>query len=70
MLRLKEMKKLVGLRPESELPNDEGNEFSESVALLTKNFEIAIKRLNTQAKKVILKPLNLVLVLLILQSLA
>ena len=70
MLRLKEMKKLVGLRPESELPNDEGNEFSESVALLTKNFEIAIKSLNTQAKKVILKPLNLVLVLLILQSLA
>ena len=46
----KERKKLVGLRAEFELPVDEGNELLEYVALLSKNFERAIKRLNTQAK--------------------
>ena len=35
----KERKKLEGLRAESELPNDEGIEFSEVMALLSKNFE-------------------------------
>ena len=56
----KERKKLVGLRAKSELLVDEGNELSESVALLSKNFEKAIKRLNTQAKVTIkLKKLNL-----------
>ena len=39
----------MGLRAESKLPNDEGNEFSESMALLSKIFERALKRLNTQA---------------------
>ena len=34
----KERKKLLRLRAESELPNDEDNEFSELVTLLTKNF--------------------------------
>ena len=46
----KEMKKLVGLRAESEQPVDEGNELSESMAFLSKNFERAIKMLNNQAK--------------------
>ena len=36
----------MGLRAESELPINEGNELSESVALLSKNFERSIKRLN------------------------
>ena len=40
----------MGLRVEFELPNDEGSEFSKSVAMLSKNFERSIKRLNTQAK--------------------
>ena len=39
----KERKKLVGLRVESELINHKGNEFLESMALLSKNFERAIK---------------------------
>ena len=43
----KERKKLVGLRVESKQALDEGNDLSESVALLSKNFERAIKRLNT-----------------------
>ena len=38
------------LRVESELPNDEGCEFSESMALLSKKFERALKRLNTLEK--------------------
>ena len=46
----KEMKKLVGLRIESKLPNDEESEFLASMALLSKNFERALERLNTQAK--------------------
>ena len=46
----KERKKLVGLRSKSKLPNDEGSEFSKLVALLSKNFERALKMLNTQAK--------------------
>ena len=46
----KERKKLMGLRVESEPPIDEGNELSEFVALISKNFERSIKRLNTQAK--------------------
>ena len=40
----------MGLRAESKLPNDEGSEFSKSVALLSMNFERALKRLNTQVK--------------------
>ena len=44
----KERKKLMGLRDKSEPPVDEGNELLEFVALLSKIFEIAIKRLNTQ----------------------
>ena len=40
----------MGLRVEFELPNNEGSEFSESMTLLLKNFERALKRLNTQAK--------------------
>ena len=40
------------LRAESELPIDEGNELLESIALLSKNFERAIKRLNAQSKDV------------------
>ena len=36
----------MGLRVEFLLPNDEGNEFLEPVALLSKNFERALKRLN------------------------
>ena len=43
-------KKIVGLRAESKLPNDEGSKFSKSVALLSMNFERALKRLNTQVK--------------------
>ena len=43
----KERKKLMELRAKFELPNDEGSEFLESVALLSKNFERALKRLNT-----------------------
>ena len=43
-------KKLVGLKAKSELPVDEGNELSEFVALWSKNFEKAIKRLNAHAK--------------------
>ena len=46
----KERKKLIRLTAESKLPVDEGNELSESMALLIKNFERAIKRLNAQAK--------------------
>ena len=46
----KERKKLMGLRAESELPNDEGSEFLELVALLSKNFERVLKRLNNQEK--------------------
>ena len=46
----KERKKLMELRAKFELPNDEGSEFLESVALLSKNFERALKRLNTQEK--------------------
>ena len=46
-----ERKKLVGLRVESKLPVNEGNELSEYVALLSNNFERAIKRLNAQAKE-------------------
>ena len=38
------------LRVESKLPNDEGCEFSESMALLSKKFERALKRLNTLEK--------------------
>ena len=38
-----ERKKFVGLRAEFELPNDESDELFESVALLSKNFERAIK---------------------------
>ena len=44
------MKKLMGLRAESKLPVDEGNELFEYMALLIKNFERAMKRLNSQAK--------------------
>ena len=40
----------MGLRAESKLPNEEGSEFSESVALLSKNFETALKRLNTKVE--------------------
>ena len=40
----------MGLRVESKLALNEGNELSEFVALLSKNFERAIKRLNTQEK--------------------
>ena len=39
----KERKNLMGLRVESELPNDEGSEFLNSVSLLSKNFERALK---------------------------
>ena len=46
----KEIKKLVGLRVEFELLDVEGNNLLESVALMSKNFEGAIKRLNGQAK--------------------
>ena len=46
----KERKKLVGLTVEFEPPVDEGNELSKFMALLSKNFGRAIKRLNTQAK--------------------
>ena len=46
----KEMNKLVGLRTEFELPVDERNELSESVTLLLKFFERAIKSLNTWVK--------------------
>ena len=46
----KERKKLVGLRVESELPNDESSEYSELVALLSNNFEKVLKRLNTRVK--------------------
>ena len=42
-----ERMKLVGLRVETKLLVDEGNGLSESMALLSKNFERAIKRLNT-----------------------
>ena len=45
-----ERKKLVGLRAEFELLVDEENELSESMALMSKNFERAIKRLNAQVK--------------------
>ena len=45
----KERKKLVGLRADSELPVDEGDELSEFVALLPKNFKRSIKRLNVVA---------------------
>ena len=53
----KERKKLVGLRVESELPSDKGSEFSKLVAMLSKNFEKALKGLNTQ-QKVILRLTN------------
>ena len=43
-------KKLEGLKAKSELPVDEGNELSEYVALWSKNFERAIKRLNAHVK--------------------
>ena len=46
----KEKNKIVELRAESELPIDEGNELLESIALLSKNFERVIKRLNAQSK--------------------
>ena len=46
----KEKIKIVELRAESELPIDEGNELLESIALLSKNFERVIKRLNAQSK--------------------
>ena len=38
------------LRAEFELTIDEGNELSKSIALMSNNFERAIKRLNTKAK--------------------
>ena len=40
----------MGLRVESKIPVDEGKKLSESLAFLSKNFERAIKRLNTKAK--------------------
>ena len=40
----------MGLKAKSELLVDEGNELSEYMALLLKNFERAIKRLNAQVK--------------------
>ena len=46
----KERKKLIRLRVESKLLVDEGNELSESMTLLSNNFERAIKRLNAQEK--------------------
>ena len=39
----KERKKLVELKVESELPNDDGYELFESMALLSKKFERALK---------------------------
>ena len=45
--KVKEMKKLMGLRTEFEPPNDESDELSESVALLSKNIERAIIQLKT-----------------------
>ena len=44
------MKKLVGLRTKFEPPNDESDELSESMALLSKNIERDIIRLKTWAK--------------------
>ena len=49
----KEKKKIVELRAESELPIDERNELLESIALLSKNFEKAIKRLNARSKGIL-----------------
>ena len=45
-----ERNKPMGQRAKSKPPVDDGNELSKSVALLSKNFERAIKRLNAQAK--------------------